>query len=76
MISAEGTLWVERWLPVGSDSRWECFDDEGVWLGSVVLPPRHHLLAFGRGQGGHEVAYFTYTDEYDLMWLERYRVVW
>ncbi len=75
IVSPEGDLWVQRWLPAGSESRWECFDAGGSWLGSVVLPPGHTLIGFGRGPEVHPVAYLTYTDEFDLKWLERYRVV-
>ncbi|MCJ7630037.1 MAG: hypothetical protein MUO50_16805, partial [Longimicrobiales bacterium] len=75
LISPRGEAWVERWVPVGSDSRWEVFDDEGIWSGSVVLPPRHQILGFGRSPQGAEVAYLTWADEYDLKWLERYRII-
>lgn len=74
LISRRGEVWVERWVPVGSDSRLEVFDSEGIWLGSVVLPPRRRLVGFGQGPDGGEVAYLTRTNEYDLKWLERYRV--
>jgi hypothetical protein len=75
LISSRGEAWVERWMPIGSDSRWEVFDAEGLWLGSVVLPPRRQIIGFGSGPDGGEVAYLTRTDEYDLKWLERHRVI-
>ena len=75
VVSPGGELWVELWLPEGSDSRWELFDDGGQWLGSVLLPPGRRLIGFGHGQGDGEVAYLIHTDEYDLKWLERYRIV-
>ena len=75
LISPQGEAWVERWVPVGSDTRLEVFDQEGIWQGSVVLPPRRQLIGFGEGPGGWDVAYLTRTDEYDLKWLERYRIL-
>jgi len=75
LISPQGEAWVERWVPVGSDTRLEVFGEEGTWKGSVVLPPRRQLIGFGQGPSGGEVAYLVRTDEYDLKWLERYRVI-
>jgi len=74
LISPEGEAWVERWVPVGSDTRLELFDQEGIWQGSVLLPPYRRLIGFGQGPEGGEVAYLVRADEYDLKWLERYRV--
>jgi hypothetical protein len=51
------------------------FDEEGQLKGFVELPAQRQLLGFGWGPDGHEVAYLARTDEYDLKWLERYRVV-
>lgn len=75
IISPRGEVWVERYLPVGENTRWEVFDQEGLWQGSVTLPPGYQLLAFGHGGEGREVAYLTRTDEYQLKWLERHGVV-
>ena len=75
LISPRGEAWVERWVPVGSNTRLEVFGEEGSWKGSVVLPPRRQLIGFGQGPSGGEVAYLVRTDEYDLKWLERYRVI-
>lgn len=51
------------------------FDEAGVLMGSIPPPTGRQLLGFGRGPTGSEVAYLARTDEFDLMWLERYRVV-
>jgi len=75
LVAPGNEVWVERWLPPEADSRWECFDDHGVWLGSVVLPPGHRLVGFGHGPDDGEVAFLTRTDAFDLKWLERYRIV-
>jgi len=81
-VSLEGEAWVERWLPPDSTPRMDVFDQEGILMGHVPLPPGRQLLGFGRGRGdrgpegdGGEVAYLVRTDEFDLKWLERYRVV-
>jgi hypothetical protein len=74
-ISAEGELWVERFMPAGRETRWEVFDQAGRWLGSVTLPPRYQLIGFGRAGSGNEVAYLARTDDFELKWLERFRVV-
>lgn len=75
LISPAGEAWVERWVPVESDSRWEIFDGKGVWLGSVTLPGRRQLIGFGRRADGSISAYAVKADEYEIKWLERYRVV-
>jgi len=81
-VSLEGEAWVERWLPPDSASRMDVFNEDGILAGSVFLPPGRQLLGFGRGQradgpgkNGGEVAYLVRTDEHDLKWLERYRVI-
>jgi hypothetical protein len=75
LVSPDGSAWVERWLPPESNSRWEVFDDEGVWTGSVTLPPRCQIIGFGQGAAGELRVYVARSDELELKWLERYRVV-
>ncbi len=75
IISPLGEVWVERWLPTDAPTRWEVFDDHGVPLGFVELPPRYQLLGFGRTSNNEEAAYLVRSDEFDLKWLERHRVV-
>jgi len=74
-VSPEGKLWVQRWLPTDAPTRWEVFDDAGAWVGSVELPPGYQLLGFGTTADGENAAYLARTDEYDLKWLERFRVI-
>lgn len=75
MISPEGRLWVERWLPGGEPPRMDVFDGEGVKLGSVELPPDRQLIGFGRTADGEPALYLVRTDEFDLRYLERYRIL-
>ncbi len=37
----------------------------------VALPPGRQLLGFGAG----DIAYLVRKDEFDLRWVERYRIV-
>jgi hypothetical protein len=75
MVSPSNEVWVLRWLPVDQPPRMDVFGPDGVLRGSVNIPDRTQLIGFGRGPAGGEVAYFVRTDEVDLKWLERYRVV-
>ncbi len=74
-ISPEGFLWVERWLPGGAPPRMDVFDGEGVRVGSVDLPPDRQLIGFGHTAGGEPALYLVRTDEFDLRYLERYRLI-
>jgi hypothetical protein len=71
-VSPLGEAWVEPFLPVDSAPRMEVFDEAGVWRGSIQLPTGRRLIGFGKSQ---ETVYLVRTDELDLKWLERYRVV-
>ena len=75
LVSPDGNVWVERWLPTDSDSRWEIFDGEGAWMGTVTLPCRCQIIGFGQGPAGAGRVYVARADELELKWLERYRVV-
>ena len=74
-VSSKGEVWIERYLPVDSLPRMEIFDEGGFHRGSIHLPPRRRLIGLGRSEEGDELAYLVRNDEYDLKWLERYRVV-
>lgn len=74
-VSPRGHLWVERWLPPGEHPRMDVFDGEGRKSGIVELPAGRELIGFGTtGEGGAGV-YLLRTDEFDLKWLERYRII-
>jgi len=66
---------VQRWLPVDEPPVMDVFGPDGVLEGSVLVPENSELIGFGQRPGGGDVAYFVRTDEVDLKWLERYRVV-
>ena len=68
-VSPDGEVWVERSARAGSNTTIDIFDSRGDFLGSISLPSGRHLVGFGNG-----TAYFTHSDEYDLVWLERYRI--
>jgi hypothetical protein len=71
-VSPLGEAWVEPFLPVDSASRVEVFDEAGVWRGGIPLPAGRRLIGFG---ASGETVYLVRTDDFDLKWLERYRVV-
>jgi len=75
IVSPQNDVWVMRWLPVDQPPRMDVFGPDGILKGSVIIPERSQLIGFGRGSGGGEVAYLVRTDEVDLKWLERYRLV-
>ena len=74
-VSLTGELWIERYLPADSLPQMVVFDQEALLKGAVELPPGRKLIGFGAGPDGEERIYLVRTDEYDLKWLERYRVV-
>jgi len=74
-VSPEGHLWVQRWLPPDETPRMDVFDGSGQKLGTVELPPARELIGFGTTEDGSPAAYLVRTDEFDLKWLERYRIV-
>jgi hypothetical protein len=74
-VSPSGELWVERWLPAHRTPEMDVFDGEGVRLGFVALPAGRELIGFGSTADGEPAAYLVRSDEFDLKWLERYRVV-
>jgi hypothetical protein len=74
-VSPTGELWVERWLPATMDPQMDIFDGAGMKLGTVGLPPGRELIGFGSTADGSPAVYLVRTDEFDLKWLERYRVL-
>jgi hypothetical protein len=74
-VSTSGELWIQRYLPVDSLPQVAVFNQEGQFQGSVELPARRRLIGFGKGPEDTEIAYLVRTDEFDLKWLERYRVL-
>jgi hypothetical protein len=74
-VSPAGELWVERWLPASRNPQMDVFDGEGSKLGTVDLPEGRELIGFGTTADGSPAVYLVRTDEFDLKWLERYRVL-
>ena len=74
-VSPSGQLWVERWLPMDVNPQIDVFDEEGVKVGTVDLPPGRELIGFGSTGDGASAVYLVRTDEFDLKWLERYRII-
>ncbi len=74
-VAPSGELWVERWYPTDRSPEMDVFDGEGVRLGFVALPEGRQLIGFGSTADGETAAYLVRSDEFDLKWLERYRVV-
>ncbi|MBT8398154.1 MAG: hypothetical protein KJN92_14375, partial [Gemmatimonadetes bacterium] len=76
VANADNQVWVQRWLPATEDPRMDVFGPDGTLLGSVLIPKDSQLIGFGEGPENADLAYFVRTDEFDLQWLERYRIVW
>jgi hypothetical protein len=74
-VSPAGELWVERWLPASRTPQMDVFDGEGSKLGTVDLPEGRELIGFGTTADGGSAVYVVRTDEFDLKWLERYRLL-
>lgn len=69
IVSPDGALWVERYVPAGADPVIDVFDGEGQKVGAITLPAARRVVGFGDG-----TVYLARTDEFDLQWLERYRL--
>jgi hypothetical protein len=70
-VGPDGRLWVLRSRPAGDEvPTYDVFDSFGKLAGTVKLPPNTRLVGFGRNS-----AYVVRTDEDDLQYLARYRVL-
>jgi hypothetical protein len=74
-VAPTGGLWVERWLPADVTPEMDVFGEDGHKIGSVSLPEGRELIGWGHTADGGNAVYLVRTDEYDLKWLERYRVI-
>ena len=68
-VGPAGNLWVRRFGKKADDVVFDLFDGSGKLIKQVVLPPGRDIAGFGRG-----VVYTTAADEFDLIWLERFRL--
>lgn len=74
-ISPWGELWVQRWFHPREVPLMDVFDRNGERLGSVELPQGRRQVGWGTTAAGDPALYLVRTDEFDLKWLERYRIV-
>ena len=70
IVSNRGELWVERFVSDGEPPVIDVFDRAGRKTGSTELPANRRVVGFGNG-----FVYLVYTDDVDLQWIERYRIV-
>jgi hypothetical protein len=69
MFSDDGRLWIQRTTRAGAPQTFDIFDSDGERIEQVILPQGRRLLGFGRG-----TVYAVIKDEFDLEYVERYRV--
>jgi len=68
LVDPAGYVWVERHVPAGDAPVLDVFDGEGDRVGSITIPVRSSLRAFGEG-----TLYLTRWDDLGFQWLERYQ---
>lgn len=68
-VSPLGDVWVERSVPAGSETMIDIFDSRGSRKGSIALPAGRHVVGFG-----DNTVYVKHADEFDLIWLERFKI--
>jgi hypothetical protein len=67
-VTPEGDAWVERSVQAGAEPVFDVFDADGSHKEQITLPVGRRIVGFG------DLYVYTVTfDEFDLMWLERYR---
>jgi hypothetical protein len=67
-VTPEGDAWVRRSVSAGGAAEFDVFGPGGELKERVVLPRGREVVGFGR-----EHVYVAQRDEFDLIWLERYR---
>ncbi|MDH3457084.1 MAG: hypothetical protein OER90_09595, partial [Gemmatimonadota bacterium] len=68
-VTPWGELWVARSMPAGSGPTFDVFDSNAQLVRRIVLPDGRRLVGFGKN-----AVFAVRIDEFDLNWLERYRV--
>ncbi len=68
-VSPDGEMWVERYVAAGAAPTFDVFDGNGQLIKRVILPQSRRIVGFGKG-----AVYVTRVDEFDLLWLERYKL--
>lgn len=69
LVDASGNVWVGRYTRAEDPPQYDVFDGQGRLQARVTVPAGREVVGFGNG-----VVYVTYRDEYDLQYLERYRI--
>jgi hypothetical protein len=69
LVGADGSLWVQRSVPLDAPESWDLFDGAARLTAHVTLPAGRRLLGLGAG-----AAYAVVTDDDGLERLERYRL--
>lgn len=69
-VDAGGNLWVEEYRAPGEETqpRWEVFDPDGVWLGTVETP-----VGFQIYEIGEDYLLGLWRDELGVEYVRRYR---
>ena len=67
LVPKSGEMWVERYVPAGSNPVYDVFDENATLVKRVLLPEDRTIVGFG-----DECVYLARTDEFDLQWLEKY----
>lgn len=68
-VDGRGRAWVRRHREAGAPSTYDVFDRQGRRVGTVELAPGKRVVGFGR-----DAAYVVAFDEFDLNYLEKYRL--
>ena len=68
-IDPEGMAWVRRNTKRAADPVYDVFDDTGRLVKQVIFPHGREIVGFGNG-----VVYTSTADEFDLIWLERFKI--
>lgn len=71
-VDARGNLWVEAYRAPGEEvaPRWEVFDPDGVWLGTVETPAGVQIYEIGEGY-----LLGRWTDELGVEYVRRYAIL-
>ena len=68
-VTPDGALWVQRHVAHGQPQLFDVFDQSGVRVRQVELPPNRQIVGFGEG-----LVYVVNVDEDGLQWLEAYGI--
>jgi hypothetical protein len=70
IVSPDGSVWVERYVAADARPILDVFDARGYKQGEIMLPHGRRVVSFGDTH-----VYLVRSDEVDLQWIERYRIV-